>query len=243
MTPELLKRIKSYVRLIIATLIISAVLVYVTCYVNQCSLLQVFTLQETTVITCIAIAANVIVIGTCIYILVMNTLPLPEIPGGPWAREQLIVCRYSEGPFCTIAVVCICIGIGMLVAACVYLSSIGENMETIVWAFLYAVMGPVFLILGGVFALFVKNYMIIFYPEGVYYQNAFGKPYVATNEQIEYVSVLPMYRDESFRLRTIDRDLHLNRYCSEYFKAQKYVQKRFMDFDTYLKQQEAEKRI
>ena len=52
-----------------------------------------------------------------------------------------------------------------------------------------------------------------------------------------------MYRDESFRLRTIDRDLHLNRYCSEYFKAQKYVQKRFMDFDTYLKQQEAEKRI
>lgn len=59
MTPQLLKRIKSYLQLIIATLIISAVLVYVTCYVNHCSLLQVFMLQETTVITCIAIAANV----------------------------------------------------------------------------------------------------------------------------------------------------------------------------------------
>ncbi len=233
MTPELLKRIKTYFRMIITSLGISFGMVYAACFFNNCTLLEVFTVQEPTIVAWVAIGVNVMLIATCALTIIMNSLPLPKLPGGPWEREQLIVCRYSELAFSMIGLFCVGFGLFMMYGAGVNLVAVKENPNAMGLGLVLGTLGPMFILLGVVFFLFMKNYMVIFYPEGVYYQNAFGKPYVATDEQIEYVSVIPAYRDRSFRLCTTDRNLWLNRYCSEYYEAEKYVQKQYMDFATY----------
>lgn len=219
--------------MIIISLIVSIGLVYAACFFNDCTLLEVFTVQETTVLTWLAIGVNAMVIGTCVLTVIMNCLPLPKLPGGPWEREQLIVCRYSEPAFSMAGLFCVGFGLFMMYGAFVNLIAAKEDPNAMGLGLVLGTMGPMFVLLGGVFFLFMKNYMVIFYPEGVYYQNALGKAYVATNEQIEYVSVIPAYRDRSFRLCTTDRNLWLNRYCSEYYEAEKYVQKQYMDFAAY----------
>ena len=228
-------RIKSYIRIITISLVVSFGVVWLICFFNECPLSQVFEMREPKVFACIAIGGNLYLTAACALVVIMNFLPLPQLPGGPWEREQLIVCRYSELTYSALGLMCVVLGIGMIYGA--YLNAI-EPAEYEAWVpvFVLGTLGPAFIALGSVFFLFMKNYMIVFYPEGVFYQNLLGKTYVATNEQIEYVSVIPSYQQRSLRLHTVDRDLWLNWYCSQYHDAERYALSMYLDFATYREQ-------
>lgn len=240
---EMFHRIKSYLRIITISMVLSIGFVWLVCFFNECSLSQAFKVQETKVFAWIAICGNLFLILTCALVVIMNLLPIPKLPGGPWEKEQLIVCRYSELTYSALTFLCEVLGFGMLYGA--YLNAI-EPAEYEAWVpvLVLGTFGPVFIALGGVFFMFMKNYMLIFYPDGVFYQNLLGKTYVATNEQIEYVSIIPAYQQRSFRLHTADRDLWINWYCSRYHEAEQYALNRFIDFATYReRRQESDKRF
>lgn len=222
-------------RIIFISLILSLGVVYLVCFFNECTLLQVFQVQEARVFAIIAIIGNVYLIATCTLVVVMNFWPIPKLPGGPWEDEQLIVCRYCELTYSALAFLCEGMGFGMLYGA--YLNAI-EPAEYEAWVpvLVLGTMGSVFIALGGVFIAFMKNYMLIFYPDGVYFQNLLKKSYVATNEQVEYVSIIPSYQQRSFRLHTADKDLWINWYCSNYHEAERYALSMYTDFATYRKQ-------
>ena len=228
-------RIKSYIRIIIISLVLSFGAVWLTCFFNECPLSQVFTMREPKIFAWIAIGGNLYLIAACVLVVVMNNMPLPELPGGPWEREQLIVCRYSELTYSAIGLMCVAFGIAMIYGA--YVNAI-EPAEYEAWVpvFVLGTMGPVFIALGSVFFMFMKNYMLVFYPDGVFYQNLVGKTYVATNEQIEYVSIIPSYQQRSFRLHTADRNLWINWYCSQYHEAEQYALSMYPNFATYMKE-------
>lgn len=234
-TYSMFKRIKSYLRIIFISLILSLGFVYLVCFFNECTLLQVFQVQEPRVFAIIAIIGNLYLIATCTLVVVMNLLPIPKLPGGPWDEQQLIVCRYCELTYSALAFLCEGLGFGMLYGA--YLNAI-EPAEYEAWVpvLVLGTMGPVFIALGGVFIAFMKNYMLIFFPDGVYFQNLLGKSYVAANEQIEYVSIIPSYQQRSFRLHTKDKDLWINWYCSNYHEAERYALSMYTDFAAYREQ-------
>lgn len=223
------KRIKSYLRIIAISLVISVGFVWLSCYFTECPLSQAFVMEETRINIELAIVVNVYLFAICVFSVMMSLLPLPELPGGPWKREQLIVCRYSGLAYSGMALMFIGFGLGMLYGG--YLNLVTKHeMEP---ALIMGLMALMFFVGGGVFILFMKNYMVIFCPGGVVYQNLFKKTYVATNEQIEYVSVLSTHHYRSLRLHTADKDLCLNSYCSEYFEAKEYARRHYADFSDY----------
>lgn len=226
------KRITSYLRIIFISIVLSIAFVWLICFFNECSLAQVFEVQEPRVFALIAIFGNGYLIAACTLVVVMNLLPLPQLPGGPWEREQLIVCRYSEMTYSALALFCVGFGSFMLYGAYVNATDPGE-WDPAQAVFILGTMGLVFIALGGVFLMFMKNYMMVFYPDGVLFRNLLGKIYVATNDQIEYVSVIPAYQRRSFRIKTVDKDLWINWYCSEYHEAEQYALSRYPDLETY----------
>ena len=230
MTNEIRKRVKSYLRISIMSLLLSVGFVWLMCFFNECPLRQAFVRKETKGFAWFAVGGNVYWLATCTLVIVMNLWPLPKLPGGSWKREQLIVCKYSELAFSAIAVMCVALGGGMLYGGLLNLNASDDNSNGLEAVLILGIMGIVFVALGSVFIMYMKNYRIIFYPEGVFYQNLFGKVYVATNEQIEYVSIIPAYQKRSLRLHTVDRDLWLNSYCSCYHEAEKYALSHYTDF-------------
>lgn len=237
MTPEIVKRMKSYLRIIVCTLILSAIFVYFTCLFNDVPVSQMFINEETRWQAWFAIGGNLFLIATCALSVGMNFAPLPKLPGGPWEREQLIVCRYSGLLFGGIALMFF--GLGMVAAYGCYLDIVDPPANSEDGALVFGMMAALFLGVACVFILYMKNYLLIFYPDGVLFQNMFGKTYIATNEQIEYVSIIPGYKERSLRLHTLDKDLWIDWNCSEFHEAERYALGRFTDFATYLKQQEA----
>lgn len=229
------QRIKSYLRIITLSMMLSLGAVYLTCFFNECTLLQVFEVREPRAFAIVTIIGNVYLIATCALVVVMNLWPIPELPGGPWEDEQLIVCRYCELTYSALAFLCEGMGFGMLYGA--FLNAIEPaEYEPLTPVFVLGTMGLVFIALGGVFIAFMKNYILVFYPEGVFFQNLLGKTYAATNEQVEYVSIIPAYQQRSFRLHTADKDLWINWYCSNYHEAEKYALSMYTDFATYREQ-------
>lgn len=234
------KRIKSYLRIITTSLILSAIFVYVTCLFNEVSISQVFMVRETKIWAWFAVGGNVYLIATCALVIVMNLLPIPEIPGGPWEEEQLIVCRYSEMGYSAVGLFCVGFGLFMLYGAFMNVLHAGDDYNAMQLGIVLGMMGPVFIALGSVFILFMKNYMMVIYPEGVFFQNLLGKTYVAKHDQINFVVVTDTYRHRQFLIRTDDKILGINSYCSNYFEAMRYVVDRYPDYETYQKQQNGE---
>ncbi len=232
---SMFNRIKSYLRIVFISFILSLCVVWLTCFFNDCTILQVFEVQEPRVFAIVAIIGNMYLIATCALVVVMNVRPIPKLPGGPWEDEQLIVCRYCELTYSALAFLCEGMGFGMLYGAFVNFIHPAEY-EPWVPVFVLGTLGLLFIALGGVFIAFMKNYLLIFFPEGVFFQNLLGKSYVATNEQIEYVSIIPAYQQKSFRLHTVDKDLWINWYCSNYHEAEQYALSMYPDFATYREQ-------
>lgn len=233
----IVKRIKSYLRIIACSMILSAIFVYLTCLFNEVPVSQMFMVRETGWQARFAIGGNLFLIATCALSLGMNFAPLPKLPGGPWEREQLIVCRYSGLIFSGIALMFL--GLGMLAAYGCYLNIADPPANSEDGALVLGMMATLFIAAACVFILYMKNYILIFYPEGVLFQNLRRKIYVATNEQIEYVSIIPGYKERSMRLHTQDKDLWINWYCSEYHEAERYALGRFEDMATYLEKKES----
>lgn len=224
-------RIRSYLRILAISLSISVGFVWLTCFLNGCPLTQAFAAQETSLSAWLAVWANGYLAAACGLALVMNHLPLPTLPGGPWKREQLIVCRYSGLAYSGISLLCAAAGVIFVYGA--YHSLTARSGSEVTWgnALALAGIGLCFFAMGGALVMYMKNYMIIFFPQGVFYQNIFRRTYVTAHDRIEYVSIVPVYRKRSFRLHTADRELVVNRYCSGYHEAESYARSHYANFD------------
>lgn len=151
---------------------------------------------------------------------------LPFIPGGNWTKEQLIVCRYSNFAYGLLAVLCLAMGGGMVWLAC-FMWTHPEGSDSFVVAPMFVVLGLAFIALGVLFILFMKNYVVVFYPKGIVYRNAIGRTWFFTDEQVEYASVIHAYRNHSIRVQTKEKNVWLNYYCTNYNRAETYVVEKY----------------
>lgn len=169
----------------------------------------------------IAVLAVVVMVllgtGLCWY---FGKVVLPDIPGGMWHEEQLLVCRYSSGGFAfgMMMSLSMVIMMGILVGVMV---TDGQYALAVVFAWL----GALFLILVVTFGLWMKNYVVVFYPEGIVYRNALGKVECYSDSDIQYVSVIDAYRNHSVRIQTTKRNIWLNAYSTRYWDAVQWVNK------------------
>lgn len=227
------KYIKSYLRIFAISLVFSLGLVWVICFFNGCPLHQAFAKDGTKIFAWIVVWGNVFLLTACGLSLMMGALPLPRLPGESWKPEQLIVCRYSGLTYSSLSLLSIALGGVMLYGAYLNIVKPGENGITWEAVLVLGVLGAAFAALGSVFILFMKNYMIMFFPEGVFYQNIFKKTYVAAKGQVEYVSIVRYPRKRTMRIHTTDRDLYLNWFCSSYHEAEAYALRQYPDFASY----------
>ena len=154
---------------------------------------------------------------------------LPEIPGGAWSEKDFVVCRYSTGWFGFVLVICVATGVMCLWAAFhLTLGAISKDsldLEGYTAGSLFFLLGIIFFGMAVVFLLYMKNYVVIFYPQGIVYRNILGKTWNYSDEQVKYVSIIDAYKNRSLRVQTEEKNIWLNSYCTNYYKAKEAVMK------------------
>ncbi|MBE5881647.1 MAG: hypothetical protein E7289_05030 [Lachnospiraceae bacterium] len=226
-----INKLKVCIRIMIYSIVISAVFLYATCFFNECSLLQAWDHMEVRPWVIFSCILNGYVLLVCLLVVGLGFTPLPEIPG-QWEKEQLIVCRYADFTYSALAVLCIGMATFMLYGAYVNVTNPGGWNP---WEAAIVLGGAsvMFYALGGVFLMFMVNYVLVLYPGGFVFRNLLRKKYCIEDVQVEYVSVIYSYKHRSFRLKTPDRNFWINRYCSHYYEAEKYVCAKYPDMETY----------
>lgn len=180
----------------------------------------------------IVVVIDVALIAVIMLMVFMGRMKLPFIPGGNWGSDQLIVCRYNNATYGFLAVMCIGMGGGMIFLSG-YLLTSAENMDTLLPGLMFIPLAIAFLAMGILFMLFMKYYVLVIYPKGLVYRNAIGRTWFFTDEQVQYVSVIHAYRNHSFRIQTEEKNVWINYYCTNYNQAERYVEEKYPDIDTY----------
>lgn len=150
---------------------------------------------------------------------VMKGYNLPrELEGYPEA--SLLICNYRTPTYTVLMIFCFAFS-GFLLYGVIALLMDLQIMPAIMMFFL----ALMFLALSITFSLFIKNYMVVFYPGGVFYRNVLKEIWNITDDKIESCHVIRAYRNRSLRIQTKGKNIWLNYYCSNYYQAEEYVQK------------------
>ncbi len=150
---------------------------------------------------------------------VMKGYHLPkELEGYP--ESSLLICNYRTPTYGVLMVFCF----GFAGFLCYGVLALLMDLQILpaVMMFFLALM---FLALSITFSLFIKNYMVVFYQGGVLYRNLLGEILNVPDSEIELCSVIRAYRNRSLRIQTKKKNIWLNYYCSNYYRAEEYVQK------------------
>lgn len=150
---------------------------------------------------------------------------LPVIPGS-WTSEQLIVCRYSGFGFGVLTVLCIALGAGLTQLSW-HLLTTAANVEAWLTAMMFPFLALMFLALGVMIVLFMKNFALVFYPEGVVYRDLFGKTWTFAEEQIKSVWINDAFGEPSFHVRTKEKNIWVTRFSTNYSRAEEYVKNKY----------------
>lgn len=180
----------------------------------------------------VVIVINATIIAVIILMAYMGRMKLPFIPGGNWGKDQLIVCRYNNATYGFLALMCIAMGGGMIVLSG-YLLTSAENMDTLLPGLMFIPLAVAFLAMGILFMLFMKYYALVIYPKGIVYRNAIGRTWFFTDEEVQYVSVIHAYRNHSFRIQTKEKNIWINYYCTNYNRAERYLEQKYPNMETY----------
>jgi len=92
-------------------------------------------------------------------------------------------------------------------------------------AYMFFLLSLSFIALGIVFILFMKNWVVVFHSEGIIYRNLLGKIYQCADEEVLGCTVIYAPRRHSIHIRTKQKDIWLNIYCTNYHQAKIAIQK------------------
>lgn len=185
----------------------------------------------------IVVIIDIALIAVITLMVFMGRMKLPFIPGGNWSSDQLIVCRYNNATYGFLAVLCIGMGGGMIFLSG-YLLTSAKSMDEFLPGLMFIPLSIAFLAMGILFVLFMKYYVLVLYPKGFVYRNAIGRTWFFTDEQVQYVSVIHAYRNHSFRIQTQEKNVWMNYYCTNYNRAERYVEEKYPNIETYQNSQE-----
>ncbi len=148
---------------------------------------------------------------------------LPDIPG-KWERDELIVCRYVGFMFGFLAAMCAGLGVA-LTGVSVHLLTNAGNLEAFFTAMLFPVLTLMMFAEAGMIVLFMRNFALVFYPEGVVFRDLFGKTWSFTKEEIMRVRLMG---SKAFYVQTKEKSICVTSFGTNYYSAEEYVKKKYL---------------
>lgn len=235
MTPE---KFKHYGINIIQWTIIVAIINGILCFLGKCSPIEALVMMETRIILWPLYASTLFLILNYLVTGVFQFTKIPEILGGNWKKEEIVVCRYCSYEAFLLPVA---FAVGSVVLITVLkLGIIKPEEEGLGAYFVYGFLLVVMIGTAVIVPIFLKNRVFIFYPEGVVSRNALGKTICVTYDKILYVTSVEMIGDERgrtyIRLHTKEKDLYVSRLASNFELAKEYAFKKCVDIKTYQQQ-------
>ena len=151
--------------------------------------------------------------------LLMKVLKLTKLPEGYPKSADDIVCTYQGYTWCLLML----LGAMMLVLTLVIAIMIGFADGEVAIGLVFLLLSACF---GGVvayFALMMKNWMFIIYPDGILYRTATNKLFQYRTEDILRYNIIRSYRNRSLAIQMKDRRIGLNNHCNNYYEAEAWV--------------------
>lgn len=147
-------------------------------------------------------------------------LAVTDIPGYYMEDKRSVVCTYRTYTYGMLML--ICFGMGITIFALVF--HLFSEAEYII-AYMFFLVSLCFIALGIVFILFMKNWVVVFHSEGIIYRNLLGKIYQCTDEEVLGCAIIYAPRRHSIHIRTKEKNIWLNIYCTNYHQAKTAIQK------------------
>lgn len=148
-----------------------------------------------------------------------------KIPKGYQKRKDILVCRYFNWFY------------GFFTLLCVFFSLFSFKL---IWDkmlqkdegyayLLHPVTGVSAGFMVGAIVLFciMKNKLVIFDQEGIYYRNLFGRVYRFSNDEIEGCMISSAYRHDYVVICTKKKSILMGVTAGNYYPAKKYVRKKY----------------
>lgn len=148
---------------------------------------------------------------------------------------EIVVCRYcSYEAFLLPVAFAVC---SIVLITVLKLGIINPEEEGLVEYVVYGFLLVVMIGTAVIVPIFLKNRVLIFYPEGVVSRNALGKTICVTYDKILYINYVEMLGDERgrtyIRLHIKEKDLYVNRLASNFELAKEYAINKCADIKTY----------
>ena len=121
------KELKGYLKMMIGMLVISAIILFGTCFFNGCNIIQAVRMSETAPYVWLALILLLGAIACFVVRLITEKVELPSAEGEAWKKEQLLVCRYNVLSYCVLFVLCLAMALLMFVGAVVNFMSKGTE--------------------------------------------------------------------------------------------------------------------
>ena len=143
---------------------------------------------------------------------------LPQVPGGPYEEEDLLVCRYNGFAYISLFFMCIITSLILFIGAIVnFTSGVTEGGGVLLFGALI-ILAP-----GIVLWFYITRYVLIFYPDGLVYRDLRGNVYHVKDEEVEYVLPIGYGKNRCFKLKTRERDIVLGVYARHFYEAENYA--------------------
>lgn len=229
------KELKGFVKLMLGMLVISAILLYCTCFFNRCNLIEAVQRSETSVYVWLALILNLGAILSFVVMLITEKVKLPTVPGGPWKKEQLLVCRYNGLSSCVLFMLCVSLAVFMFYGAVINFMSGGWD-----GGFTLAFCAASIMIPGVVIWLYMTRYVLIFYPGGLVYRDLRGNVYTVVDEEVLYVLPIGYGKYRHFRIETKEKTFTWGIKARYYYEAESCALRRYPDWESYDRQNKGE---
>ncbi|MBQ7774680.1 MAG: hypothetical protein IJ379_02075 [Lachnospiraceae bacterium] len=148
---------------------------------------------------------------------VLERLPLPQLPEGYSEEDKLLVCTDRTYAYCMFFEILALLGIGMIVLA--VSGFIGLDIALGIFAFFVAI-----LCFAGaaVFFLTAKNYVVIFYKDGIILRTMLGQLFYFRDHEVLGFHHMSG-KNPSLYIKTPEKSLRVDSMGTNYQKAKSVV--------------------
>lgn len=222
------KELKGYLKMMIGMLVISAIILFGTCFFNGCNIIQAVQMSETAPYVWLALILLLGAIACFVVRLITEKVELPSAEGEAWKKEQLLVCRYNVLSYCVLFVLCLAMALLMFVGAVVNFMSKGTEAGCVLIfsaILIFAV--------GMVFWLYMTRCVLIFYPEGLVYRDLRGNVHHVADEEVQYVLPIGYGKNRCFKLKTEKRSIMLGVQARHFYEAEGYAIRKYPSAEAY----------
>lgn len=145
---------------------------------------------------------------------------LPEIPEEFGDRNKIVICSCRNYDVGLGLMLCLEMAVFLLCGFVALLLDL-QIAPAVMLLFFSGVFGA----MTAIFILFMKNRMLIFCPKGIVHKTTLGKIYYYPDDSIKGYYCVYSAKNKSICIKTKDRTVSLNQYCTNFQEVKKVVQK------------------